>query len=692
MAANDDLRAIGLLNDGKERLFEQVVKLAARMLNAEICLLTMIDEPQGRQYLKAAHGLPPMLEHRWETPLPHSFCEVVCQTDRPLIISDVRADDRFKRNEETISFGASACLCIPIERAASSAIGALCAISLAPRAWDDEDIAALETLAAGISSQIQLRLALLEAKRVTFALETARQRFADLAANVPGAIFQYVMHPDGSDEVEYMSPGCHDIWETTAEEIEKDASRLWEIIVKEDIPGMQASIQRSAERLARWEHRWRIVTSSGRKKWLQGFGRPKQLEGGSILWNSLILDVTTEAEAQRKARETERLLAEAQKQESIGRLAGGVAHDFNNLLSIIMANADILLSGQARETSETLLGDIVDAAKRGSDLTKSLLSFARRSDLRPVAIDANETINGMHNLFRRALPKRISINSTLMAGLWQVKVDRSGLESALLNLVLNARDAMPEGGTLTIETANVRIVEDYIDARGEDIPPGRYVMIAVSDTGTGILPEILERVFEPFVTTKGPDQGSGLGLAMVQGFAKQSGGTVRIYSEPGHGTAVKIYLPAQSGREVIKGPQAAQETDSTVGRVLLVEDNDIVRRSFRRTLEAAGFTVNEAESGDAALSIIDADDPVFDVVVTDVVMPGRLQGPDLARHIRSRWPDIPVIFISGYPHEANVHGNGVRDNDISLMKPVARLDLLTAITRLLAARPVAKDE
>lgn len=692
MAAVDDLRAIGLLNDGREKLFEQVVKLAARMLHAEICLLTMIDEPQGRQYLKAAHGLPPMLEHPRETPLPHSFCEAVCQADRPLVVSDVRTDDRFKGNQEVISLGAAACLCIPIERAEGSAIGALCAISLSPRAWTDEDIAALETLAVGISSQIQLRLALLGANRVTSELETAKQRFADLAANVPGAIFRYVVHPDGRDEVEYMSPGCLGIWETTAEEIERDASRLWEIIVKEDIPGMQASIQRSAERLAPWEHRWRVVTSSGRKKWLQGFGRPKQLEDGGILWNSLILDVTMEVEAQRKARETERLLAQAQKQESIGRLAGGVAHDFNNLLAIIMANAEILLCGEARETSEVLLGDIVDAAKRGSDLTKSLLSFARRSDLNPVTVNANDIISGMHNLFRRTLPKRISINSTLMAGLWQVKVDRSGLESALLNLVLNARDAMPEGGTLTIETANVRIVQDYIDARGEDIPPGRYVMIAVSDTGTGILPEIFERVFEPFVTTKGPDRGSGLGLAMVQGFAKQSGGTVRIYSEPGHGTAVKIYLPAQSGREVVEAPLEDQVAGSTVGRVLLVEDNDVVRRSIRRTLEAAGYTVNEAESGDAALSIMDADDPRFDVVVTDVVMPGRLQGPDLARHIRSLWPDTPVIFISGYPHEANVHGNGIRDNDISLMKPVARLDLLTAITRLLAARPVAKDE
>ena len=684
MRNRDDLRAIGVLDGAGEPEFDRVVALTGRMLGCDVSLLSIVDAEADRQFFKAECGLPAAVAERRETPLSQSFCKTVVATAAPVRVTDARRDPRFRDNPAIEALGVVAYLGLPVEAAPGEPVGSLCAISTTPRAWTDAEEETLRTLAAALSGQIQLRLALRDQRRISAELESTNQRFADLAANVPGAIFRYILHPDGRDEVEYMSPGCLGIWEASAEEIQGDASRLWEIIVPEDVPGMQASIGRSAEQLDAWQHRWRVVTRSGRKKWLQGYGRPRRLEDGSILWNSLILDVTVEVQAQEKLRDSDRMLAEAQRQDSIGRLAGGVAHDFNNLLAIIMGNAEVLLSGKVTDAADGYLTDIVQAAQRGSDLTRSLLSFARRSDLKPVVIEVNEAIAGMHNLLSRVLPEHIAIETTLMAGLWQVRADRSALENVLLNLVLNARDAMPKGGTLTIETANVRIVEDYIAERGEDIAPGRYVMLAVSDTGTGIAPEVLERVFEPFFSTKGPDKGTGLGLPMVQGFAKQSGGTVRVYSEPGHGTSVKVYLRATSVREKVAPDPITPGTAAAAGTVLLVEDNDAVRRTVRRTLEAAGYAVREAASGDAAAALLDDPAQGFDVVLTDVVMPGQLQGPELVHLIRDRRPDVPVIFMSGYPHEANVHGNGIRENDISLMKPVARSALLAALARALA--------
>jgi signal transduction histidine kinase/ActR/RegA family two-component response regulator len=598
-------------------------------------------------------------------------------------VPDARKDPAFQDNPSVEALGVVAYLGVPVEAAPGRPVGALCAISKTPRDWTESDEETLVALAMGLSRTIELRLTLQHQQEVLDRLERLNERFGDLAENVPGAIFRYVLHPDGRDEVEYMSPGCLDIWEVSAEDIRDTPARLWEIIVPEDVPGMQASILRSAEQLSPWQHRWRVVTRSGKQKQLQGYGQPRALENGSVLWNSAIFDVTVEVEAQEKLREQDRMLAEALKQDIIGRLAGGVAHDFNNLLAIVMGNAELLLSNDREDEAATYLKEIVQAAQRGSDLTRSLLAFARKSDLRPVVIDVNSAIANMHNLIRRTLPENIDIETSLMAGLWRVKADPSELERALLNLTLNSRDGMPNGGKLTIETANVRISDDYIDERLEDIEPGRYVMLAVSDTGEGMPAEVLERVFEPFFTTKGTDKGTGLGLPTVQGFAKQSSGTVRVYSETGKGVSVKVYLKAVFDRPEVEPAKPKVALETSRARVLVVEDNEAVRRSVTRTLKAVGYSIIEAVSGDAALALFDDNGESIDVILTDVIMPGRYQGPDLVRQIRKRRPDIPVIFMSGYPHEANVHGNGMLENDVALTKPVRRTELLFALEKAL---------
>jgi CheY-like chemotaxis protein len=311
-------------------------------------------------------------------------------------------------------------------------------------------------------------------------------------------------------------------------------------------------------------------------------------------------------------------------------------------------------------------------------------SFARKASLEPSPIDINLVVQETKNWISRTLPATISVNTSLLDGLWLVEADPSATESALLNLILNAQDAMPNGGKLTIETANIIIDKNYIDARQEELPPGRYVMLAVSDTGEGIPPEIVPDIFEPFFSTKAPGGNSGLGLSMVHGFMRQSNGTVQVYSEPGIGTTFKLFFKvAASSSEADARPEAEPETTNhTARRILLAEDNASVLEVLIQTLQKAGYVVTAAPSGDAAKEIFEAD-PHFDLLITDIVMPGRLLGTGLAAELRSLAPDLPVIFMSGYASEAAVHGNGLRPEDIRLMKPVQRTDLFAAIQKAL---------
>lgn len=375
----------------------------------------------------------------------------------------------------------------------------------------------------------------------------------------------------------------------------------------------------------------------------------------------------------------------AQKMESIGRISGGIAHDFNNLLAVIMGNAELLAMTSDDPKLNDYTAEIVDTCKRGAELTQRLLSFARRSRLAPETVDVNEMVAGMGQMFTRVLPKTIDLQSSLQAGLWSPKVDRSFLESALLNVVINARDAMPKGGTLTIETANQRVTDSYGIERQEDVKPGRYILLAVTDTGHGIPKDALARVVEPFFTTKAPNLGSGLGLSMVDGFVRQSGGLLRIYSEVGVGTTISMLLPADPNeRKLAPMPASGKAFETDAGRlhILLAEDEPKVRSVVARLLRGAGFEVTEADSGDAALVIFNQMTERPDVLLTDVVMPGSLQGPMLARKLKELQADLKIVFMSGYANEAAINGNGLRPDDVFLMKPIQREALLDTIAKL----------
>lgn len=384
------------------------------------------------------------------------------------------------------------------------------------------------------------------------------------------------------------------------------------------------------------------------------------------------------------ARQMQDQLFQTQKMDAIGKMTGGVAHDFNNLLAVTLGNLELLLDGTQDPAKQRLIQNCINATLRGSELTKNMLSFARRAPLVPTRVDLNQIVRDLNSWIARTLPSSIEVKTSLAEDLWPITVDESSSESALLNLIVNARDAMPDGGVLQIATTNLVLEPSELTVRGEKMPAGQYVVLTVSDNGAGIKPETMSRIFDPFFTTKPVGTGSGLGLAMLEGFMTQSGGAVNVVSVPGQGTSFRLYFKAddmgpEKGEHEVKAPV---EPEAAI-RVLLVEDHEDVRNALRTALSKQGFHVTEAVSGDAAFDIVKGQPDrleAVDLVITDIVMPGRLQGTGLAQQLREMRPDLPIIFMSGYANEGH---DGMRLGDVRLMKPVRRADLLAAIATAL---------
>jgi len=385
---------------------------------------------------------------------------------------------------------------------------------------------------------------------------------------------------------------------------------------------------------------------------------------------------------ERKALEAQYI--QAQKMEAVGQLTGGLSHDFNNLLAVIMGNLELL--GEAITDRSELQGYLraaLRSTERGAELTQRLLAFSRRQALRPEPTDLNALVSGTTEMLRRTLGETIQIRTILAAGLWKAMVDPSQLETALLNLSLNARDAMPKGGKLTIETANTLIDEDYAFGHDE-VSPGRYVLLAVSDTGEGIPPELFNKVFEPFFTTKDLGKGSGLGLSMVYGFVKQSNGHVKIYSEVGQGTLVKLYLPKalEGEAEVAKRPTIGADPRGKGEQILVVEDDPDVQGLAVVLLTNLGYKVLRAEDGVSALRTLEEADHV-DLLLTDVVLPRGMSGVQLAQEAQRRVPALKVLYMSGYMENAIVH-HGVLDEGIQLIaKPFRKIELARKVRQIL---------
>jgi signal transduction histidine kinase/CheY-like chemotaxis protein len=501
-----------------------------------------------------------------------------------------------------------------------------------------------------------------------------------MAHNISGILFEYVRYPDGSHKVLRMSDGSRAFWGIEPAEIEQDIDVFFDRIDHSARAEIEAKIPDSIQNKTTINMRLATTTKSGQKKWVQLSGRPREYDDGATLWHCLMLDVSREVHAEEDTKLQAELLQQSERQKSIGQLTGGVAHDFNNLLAVILGSLELLRTEVTSEENLTHVDNAIAATLQGAELTRNMLAYSRQAPLEPKVLDLNNLVRSSKNWFARTIPANIEIETSFLANLWKIEADESSTVGALLNLVVNARDALPEGGKITIETSNVRIEEDYIDERGESIEPGRYVLLAFSDTGIGIDAQTQKRIFEPFFTTKQPGAGTGLGLAMIIGFMKQSEGTVRVYSEPGTGTTFKLYFPAFNGAaEPARMIQKDIEPSESKGaRILLVEDEAMLLENLRTVLTKEGYQVETASSGDEAARIFEADH-AFDLIVTDIVMPGKLQGTTLSHRVREIREDTPFVFMSGYAREAAVHGNGLRPEDIRLMKPIRRSDLIKAI-------------
>ena len=389
-------------------------------------------------------------------------------------------------------------------------------------------------------------------------------------------------------------------------------------------------------------------------------------------------------------RQAEAKLAQSQKMETVGKLTGGVAHDFNNLLQVVSGNLQLLAKDIAgNDRAERRVANAMAGVSRGAKLAAQLLAFGRRQALEPKVVNVTRFVRAMDDMLRRAIGEGIEVETIVGGGLWNTFIDPAQVENALLNLAINARDAMEGQGKLTIELGNAHLDDDYAKAH-DDITPGQYVMLAVSDTGSGMPPEVIDKVFEPFFSTKSEGKGSGLGLSMVYGFVKQSGGHVKIYSEVGEGTTIKLYLPRAMQSEDVEVATVIGPIVGGSETVLVVEDDTEVRNTVVEMLSDLGYRVLKAVDAASGLSVIESG-ILIDVLFTDVVMPGTLKSPELARKARERLPDIAVLFTSGYTENSIVHG-GKLDAGIELLsKPYSREALARKFNHVLANQRQRKE-
>ncbi len=383
------------------------------------------------------------------------------------------------------------------------------------------------------------------------------------------------------------------------------------------------------------------------------------------------------AEIAERERAEARLL-QAQKMEAVGQLTGGIAHDFNNLLTAVVGSLDLLLRRTDDEKLRRLAGNALQAAERGAQLTSQLLSFSRRQRLSPTPVQPNDIVSGMGDMLARTIGQHVRVETRLEPKLWKALADPTQLEVMILNLAINSRDAMPAGGRLTISTANV---EEVPAALSTELSPGEYVAIAVSDTGGGMPPGVLARAFEPFFTTKEQGKGTGLGLAQLYGFAKQSGGTARIESREGEGTTVTIYLPRTRELAAPVALAAVEQRATQRARILVVDDDDDVRQVAAALIEEIGYEVMAVGSGEAALQELSGGG--FAMLVTDVVMPG-MSGVDLARQVRALQPRLPILFASGYA-DVQTFGEELTDESV-LKKPYRIAEVAARIADMLGQR------
>jgi PAS domain S-box-containing protein len=460
-------------------------------------------------------------------------------------------------------------------------------------------------------------------------------------------------------------------------EQESDGIQFGDLVHPEHHKAFNSALETlaSGQSIERFETRARHKNSKYR--WISWTGVPEE----SMVY-AVGRDVTAEKEQADLLRKTEEALVHAQKMEAIGKLTGGIAHDFNNILQVIAGNLELLkLDFEGAPQAIHRLQVAIGAVGRGAKLASQLLSFARRQPLKPLPSNIGRILREMDDMLRRALGESVELEVVASAGLWTTLVDRNQLENVVLNLAINARDAMNATGKMTLEVSNAMLDDRCAETHPEAVP-GQYVMLAISDTGCGMPPEVMEHIFEPFFTTKPEGSGTGLGLSMAYGFVKQSGGHIKVYSEPGHGTTFKIYLPRVHQAETVVSDTPVDISTGGSETILVVEDDPAVQETVVATLAGLGYRVLKAHDGESALAHLRSGAHV-DLLFTDAVMPGPVKSTELARLAKTLLPEIEILFTSGYTQNVIAHGGRLDPGVELISKPYSRNELAKKIRRML---------
>ncbi|HMP66490.1 MAG TPA: PAS domain S-box protein [Pyrinomonadaceae bacterium] len=530
---------------------------------------------------------------------------------------------------------------------------------------------------------------LTDSKRVESSLRESEKRLRLVTDSMPAFITFF-----DSDErlrfanklyLEWMNMSEQEILGLTLREIQGEESyRKIEDEIKAALSGRQFSVERSMSMQ-------RAGSESEEPRYIRVSYVPEFDADGAVAgYYAFGLDLTEARKAQEALRKSEEQLIQAQKLESIGRLAGGIAHDFNNMLTAINGYSDLTLRRMAADDPlRTNIEEIKKAGKRSAELTGQLLAFSRRQMLQPAVLDLNQVVSETLELLKRLIGENIELTESLSPDLWKVNADAGQLVQVLVNLVVNSRDALPEGGSIVIETSNVLLDEQYIKNH-VGVVPGSYVLLTVADNGIGMDRETAKHIFEPFFTTKEPGKGTGLGLSTVYGIIKQSGGAIWTYSEPGKGTTMKIYLPRiEEDREIHQTPRSNSNFSFGSETILLVEDEDVVRGLAREVLEACGYSVIEARNGVQAIEICNLTEPSIDLLMTDIVMP-QMGGRELAKELAPRYPEMKILYTSGYTDSAAIRHDIVEGGTNFIAKPFTFADLATKVRNLLDEETPAK--